>query len=112
MSRGRPKGIEDVVQTKYTVEYKDSIWYYDSDKSKNGPYRVDNIDPTYGKLGKLYEKLERLKAPKYHENGRKKRITKVDKQKMEFTEEAYWKEHYRLHPEDKPKEKRSNRANR
>ena len=54
---------------------------------------------------KLYEKLERLKTPKYHENGRKKRTTKVDKIKMEITETAYWKEHYKLFPEDKPKKR-------
>jgi len=39
-------------------------------------------------LEKLYDKLERLNKPKYHENGRKKRTTKVDKIKMEATERA------------------------
>ena len=55
---------------------------------------------------KLYEKLERLNKPKYHENGRKKRTTKADKIKMETTERAYWKEHYKLFPEDKPKKRK------
>ena len=103
MSRGRPKDIEDVVQTKYIKTYDDSIWYYDLNKSPNGPYRVDVLNPPYDKLEKLYEKLEKLKEPQYHENGRKKRITKLDKQKVESAEKTYWKEHYKLYPEDIPK---------
>jgi len=62
-------------------------------------------DTTYDKLEKLYEKLERLNKQKYNENGRKKRTTKADKIKMETTEKAYWKEHYVLFPEDKPKKR-------
>jgi len=77
----------------------------DLDKFDKGPYLVEMTDTTYDKLEKLYEKLERLKTPKYHENGRKKRTTKVDKIKMEITETAYWKEHYKLFPEDKPKKR-------
>jgi hypothetical protein len=54
---------------------------------------------------------------KWHYNlnkfpGRKKRTTKADKQKIKNTEIAYWKEHYRLFPEDKPKKRgRRNRTN-
>ena len=54
---------------------------------------------------KLYDKLERLNKPKFHENGRKKRTTKADKIKIQTTERAYWKEHYKLFPEDIPKKR-------
>ena len=112
--RGRPKeNIE--IKKKFTRIYYDfpskpelggkSIWHYDLDKFPNGPYLVEHFDPTFDKLEKLYNKLERLQTPKYHENGRKKRTTKADKIKMETTERAYWKEHYKLFPEDKPKKR-------
>ena len=102
--RGRP--VENVVKKmKYTLEFEDSIWYFDLNKFPNGAYLVEQIDPTYDKLEKLYDKLERLNKPKFHENGRKKRTTKADKIKMENTERAYWKEHYKLFPEDKPKKR-------
>ena len=106
-NRGRPSEKPAVVVRKFTREYDDSIWHYDLDKTDKGPYLVEFTDPTYDKLEKLYEKLERLNKPKYHENGRKKRTTKADKIKMEATERAYWKEHYKLFPEDKPKERKS-----
>jgi len=105
-NRGRPSNKPDVIIKKFTREYDDSIWHYDLDKTDKGPYLVEFTDPTYDKLEKLFEKLERLNKPKYHENGRKKRTTKVDKIKMETTERAYWKEHYKLFPEDKPKERK------
>ena len=105
-NRGRPSEKPAVVVRKFTREYDDSIWHYDLDKTDKGPYLVEFTDPTYDKLEKLYEKIERLNKPKYHENGRKKRTTKVDKIKMETTERAYWKEHYRLFPEDKPKKRK------
>ena len=112
-NRGRPslKPVEVVRQ--FTREYDDSIWYYNLDKTDKGPYLVEMTDTTYDKAEKLYIKLEKLKTPKYHENGRKKRTTKVDKIKMETTERAYWKEHYRLFPEDKPKKRkhRSKKSN-
>jgi len=102
--RGRP--AENVTRKmKYKLEFEDSIWHFDLNKFPNGPYLVEIIDPTYDKLEKLYDKLERLNKPKYHENGRKKRTTKADKIKMETTERAYWKEHYKLFPEDKPKKR-------
>ena len=104
-NRGRPSEKPPVVIKKFTREYDDSIWYYDLDKFPNGPYLVEMTDPTYDKLEKLYDKLERLNKPKYHENGRKKRTTKADKVKMETTERAYWKEHYKLFPEDIPKKR-------
>ena len=104
-TRGRPSEKPAVVVKKFTREYDDSIWYYDLNKFANGPYLVEMIDPTFDKLEKLYNKLERLQTPKYHENGRKKRTTKVDKIKMETTERTYWKQHYKLFPEYKPKKR-------
>ena len=102
--RGRP--TENVTKKlKYKLEFEDSIWHYDENKYPNGPYLVEIIDPKFDKLEKLYNKLERLQTPKYHENGRKKRTTKADKIKMETTERAYWKEHYKLFPEDIPKKR-------
>ena len=104
-NRGRPSEQPIEAPRQFTRVYDDTIWYYDLDKFDKGPYLVEMTDTIYDKLEKLYEKLERLKIPKYHENGRKKRTTKIDKIKMETTEAAYWKEHYRLHPEDKPKKR-------
>ena len=102
--RGRPK--ENVeIRRKYTMEFDDSKWYYDLDKFTNGPYLVEIIDPKFDKLEKLYNKLERLQTPKFHENGRKKRTTKADKIKIQTVERAYWKEHYKLFPEDIPKKR-------
>ena len=106
-NRGRPSEKPVEIVRQFTREFDDSIWYYDLDKTDKGPYLVEMTDPTYDKLEKLYEKLERLNKPKYHENGRKKRTTKADKVKMETTERAYWKEHYKLFPEDKPKKRKS-----
>ena len=110
-NRGRPseKPIEIVRQ--FTRTYDDSIWHYDLDKTDKGPYLVEVYDPEYEKIEKLYNKLEKLQTPKYHENGRKKRTTKIDKIKMETVERAYWKEHYRLFPEDKPKKRGRRRTN-
>ena len=100
--RGRP--VENVTKKmKYVIEYGDSRWHYDLNKYPNGPYLVEQLDTTYDKLEKLYYKLEKLKKPKYHENGRKKRTTKADKKKISTTEEVYWTEHYRLFPNERPK---------
>ena len=105
-NRGRPSEKPVEIVRQFTREFDDSIWHYDLDKTDKGPYLVEIIDPTYDKLEKLYEKLERLNKPKYHENGRKKRTTKADKIKMETTEKAYWREHYKHFPEDKPKKRK------
>ena len=102
--RGRP--AENVTKKmKYILEFEDSIWYFDLNKFPNGPYLVEQIDPTYDKIEKLYNKLERLQTPKYHENGRKKRTTKIDKEKIKNAERAYWKEHYKIFPNDIPKKR-------
>ena len=103
--RGRPKNNEEV-RRKYTMEFDDSIWYYDLDKFANGPYLVEINHPKLDKLEKLHNKLERLRTPKFHENGRKKRTTKADKIKIQTTERAYWKEHYKIFPNDIPKHRR------
>ena len=105
-NRGRPSEQPIEAPRQFTRVYDDTIWHYDLDKFNKGPYLVEMTDRTYDKLEKLYEKLERLKTPKYHENGRKKRTTKVDKIKMETTEKAYWREHYKHFPEDKPKKRK------
>ena len=104
-NRGRPseKPIEIVRQ--FTREYDDSIWHYDLDKTDKGPYLVEMTDTIYDKVEKLYIKLQKLQTPEYHENGRKKRTTKANKVKMETVERAYWKEHYKLFPEDIPKKR-------
>ena len=102
--RGRPKeNIE--IKKKYTLNFNDSIWHFDLDKFANGAYLVEQIDSTFDKIEKLYNKLERLQTPKFHKNGRKKRTTKLNKKKMESTEKAYWKEHYKLFPEEIPKKR-------
>jgi len=110
-NRGRPSEKPVEIIRQFTRTYDDSIWHYDLDKTDKGPYLVEMTDTTYDKAEKLYEKLERLKKPKYHENGRKKRTTKADKIKMEATERAYWKEHYVLFPKDKPKKRKSRKKN-
>ena len=103
--RGRPKEKDLKPKTKYILDYGDIIYHFDDKKSKNGAYLVEVIDPKFDKIEKLYNKLEKLQTPKFHENGRKKRTTKVDKIKMETVERANWKEHYKLFPEDKPKKR-------
>ena len=104
-NRGLPSEKPVEIIRQFTRTYDDSIWHYDLDKTDKGPYLVEMTDPTYNKLEKLYDKLERLNKPKYHENGRKKRTTKADKIKIQTTERAYWKEHYKLFPEDIPKKR-------
>ena len=104
-NRGRPSEKPVEIIRQFTRKYDDSIWHYDLDKTDKGPYLVEFTDPTYDKLEKLYDKLELLNKPKYHENGRKKRTTKADKIKMETAEKTYWKEHYKLFPEDIPKKR-------
>ena len=115
-NRGRPSEQQAEAPRQYTRTYYDfpskpdlggkSIWHYDLDKFDKGPYLVEIFDPKYDKIDKLFNKLEKLQTPKYHENGRKIRTTKVDKIKMETIERAYWKEHYVLFPKDKPKERK------
>ena len=101
--RGRP--TENVTRKlKYKLEFEDSIWHYNESKFPNGPYLVEIIDPEF-------DKIERLKQPKYHENGRKKRTTKADKIALESAEKKYWAEHYSRFPGDRPK-RRGRKPNR
>ena len=81
--RGRPKNNEEV-RRKYTMEFDDSIWYYDLDKFANGPYLVEIKHPELDKLEKLCYKLERLQKPKFHENGRKKEQLKLTKSRLKI----------------------------
>ena len=114
--RGRPSEQHEEAPRQYTRTFYEfsskpelggkEIWHYNLDKTDKGPYLVEMFDPKYDKTEKLFNKLERLQTPQYHENGRKKRTTKADKIKMETVERAYWKEHYVLFPEDKPKERK------
>ena len=106
MSRGRPKERDDVAPTKYIRCYGDWEYHFDVNKNPNGFWKCENVGITYNKLETLYIKLEKLKEPKYQENGRKKRITKDDKQNMEKLEEKYWKEYYKTYPKDIPKKKK------
>ena len=110
-NRGRPSEKPAVIIKKFTREYNDSIWHYDLDKVSNGPYLVEVLDPEYDKIEKLFYKIERLKEPKFHDNGRKKRTTKADKLALESAEKKYWAEHYRLFPGSKPK-RRGRKPNR
>ena len=110
-NRGRPSEKPAVIIKKFTREYRDSKWHYDLDKFSNGPYLVEILDPEYDKIEKLFYKIERLKEPKFHDNGRKKRTTKADKLALESAEKKYWAEHYRLFPGSKPK-RRGRKPNR
>jgi len=109
MSRGRPTQGETVAPRKYILEYDDSRWHFDLDYFPNGPYLVENLDPTYDTLEKCFNKWKQLEEPEFHENGRKKRITKDRIKKIKSYEALYWKEHYRLFPNDRPKVKKKRR---
>ena len=76
---------------------------------KDGVYLVENLDPTYDTLEKYFNKWKQLEEPEFHENGRKKRITKDRIKKIKNYEALYWKEHYRLFPNDRPKVKKKRR---
>tara|TARA_R100001086_G_C11651968_1_gene207650 strand:- start:122 stop:502 length:381 start_codon:yes stop_codon:yes gene_type:complete len=57
--RGRPS--ENVIKkTKYKLEFKDSTWYFDDKKSKNGAYKVEQIQPKGERTGKI--KIQKGKA--------------------------------------------------
>ena len=107
--RGRPPSTPSIKKTKYILEFEDSRWHFDLDKFPNGAYLVENLDLTYDKLEKLYIKWQKLLEPEYHESGRKKRTTKDHIKKIKSYETLYWKEHYRLFPEDRPKIKTKRR---
>lgn len=107
--RGRPSNKPPEVKRQYVIDYGDARWHYDLDVSPNGPILVEDLDPTYDKLEKLYIKWQKLLEPEYHENGRKKRITKHRIEKIKNSETLYWREHYKCFPKDKPKVKAKRR---
>ena len=53
-NRGRPSNAPPIKKRKYVLEYEDIRYHYDLDYFPNGPYLVENLDPTYDKLEKLY----------------------------------------------------------
>ena len=108
-NRGRPSNTLPIKKRKYILEYGDIRYHYDLDYFPNGPYLVEDLDPTYSKLEKLYVKWQKLLEPEYHENGRKKRITKDRIKKIKNSETLYWREHYKCFPKDKPKVKTKRR---
>mgnify|MGYP003627484225 CR=1 FL=1 len=108
-SRGRPSNTLPVKKRKYVLEYDDVRYHFDLDKFPNGTYLVENLDPTYNKLEKLHIKWQQLEQPEYHENGRKKRITKNRVKEIKVSKTLYWAEHYRLFPGDEPKIKQKRR---
>jgi hypothetical protein len=109
MGRGRPAQGETVAKRKYILEFEDSRWHFDLDIFPNGPYLVENLETTYDKLENYYKKWQKLEEPEYHENGRKKRITKDRVKKIESCKTLYWEEHCKFFPEDKPKAKSKRR---
>ena len=75
---------------------------------------ITTIEPLHSseadsKLEKLYVKWQKLLEPEYHDNGRKKRITKDRIKKIKNSETLYWREHYKCFPKDKPKVKTKRR---
>lgn len=105
MSRGRPKIEQTDAKRQYIVEENGTRWHFDLDIFANGPILVENLDTTYNELERLFNKLEKLNEPEFHENGRKKRTTKERIGKIKRTEESYWKEHYKQFPDDRPKQR-------
>jgi len=100
MGRGRPK-YNTVKITKFKVNYGRDVWHFDEDKNPHGPYMVEiGQEPEQIKLDKLYNKLESLKDPEYHKNGRKKRITKYLKKEIKMAEVAYREEYNKVFPKN------------
>ncbi len=102
MARGRKAQPDDIVRTNYTLEFESVRYVFKNGKMVMGELIDDPKDPLI-KLEKLSIKLDKLKEPSYHENGRKKRITKADKEAIAKTEKKYWDLHYTIFPNEKPK---------
>ncbi len=102
MARGRKAQPDDIVRTNYTLEFEGVRYVFKNGKMVMGELIDDPKDPLI-KLEKLSIKLDKLKEPSYHENGRKKRITKADKEAIAKTEKKYWDLHYTIFPNEKPK---------
>lgn len=110
--RGRPKNVEDFVpQIKYSTIYENQskekhIWNFDQNISTNGPISVEFTSPQFTISEKLLREFELLeKKYEIKVGGRKPRITKDDKQRMEQIEKELEEFHYSLYPEDRPKVK-------
>jgi len=100
MGRGRPK-TNNTREDEYVYNFSGDLWYYNDLKNTHGPYKVEIIqEPEQIKLDKLYSKLESLKDPEYHENGRKKRITKYLKKEIKMAEMAYREEYNKVFPKE------------
>jgi hypothetical protein len=105
MERGRPKE-NNTREEEYVYNFGGDIWYYNDSKNPHGPYKVEiGQEPELVTLDRLYNKLENFKSPEYHENGRKKRITKDLKNKIQMAEVAYRKEYNRVFPGETGKPK-------
>jgi hypothetical protein len=102
MARGRKAQPDDIVRTNYTLEFEGVRYVFKNSKMVMGELIDDPKDPLV-KLEKLSIKLDKLKEPSYHENGRKKRVTKADKEATAKTEKKYWDLHYTIFPNEKPK---------
>ena len=102
MARGRKAQPDDTPRLDYVQETKTMIYTYKNGKMVSAKVKDDPKDPLV-KLEKLSIKLDKLKEPSYHENGRKKRITKADKEAIAKTEKKYWDLHYTIFPNEKPK---------
>ncbi len=102
MARGRKAQPDDIVRTNYTLEFEGVRYVFKNSKMVMGELIDDPKDPLV-KLEKLSIKLDKLKEPSYHENGRKKRVTKADKEAIAKTEKKYWDLHYTIFPNEKPK---------
>ncbi len=102
MARGRKAQPDDIVRTNYTLEFEGVRYVFKNSKMVMGELIDDPQDPLI-KLEKLSIKLDKLKEPSYHENGRKKRVTKADKEAIAKTEKKYWDLHYTIFPNEKPK---------
>lgn len=106
--RGRPQD-NDTPVLEYIQEFKDYTgikykWEWNLNKFPNGPLSVEIFDPQFTISEKLLRELELLEK-KYETKagGRKPRVSKADKQRMEQIEKELEEFHYSIYPEDKPK---------
>ncbi len=107
-TRGRPKEPDNTIILQYTQNFKEHTgvkykWIWDLTKS-NGPITVEIEDPQFHNSEKLLRELLILEK-KYEpsKKGRKPRITKIDKLRMEQIQKELDEFHYSLYPEDRPK---------
>jgi hypothetical protein len=105
--RGRPVD-NDTPRLIYTQEFKDHtgerhVWRYDKTKFKNGPISVEIFDPQFNISEKLLRELENIEKKSISKvDGRKIRILKKDKQRIEEIKKELEEIHYSFWPEDRP----------